>query len=118
MTPDEFFARYEESALLFDEVLAVLGACEPFQMQITKSQITFRASKPFAWVWIPRRYFQRNTVPLLLSIMLPKRDSSPRWKEIAEPFKGRFMHHLELRVANIINNEVIEWLKQARANVE
>jgi hypothetical protein len=50
---------------------------------------------------------------LVLTLSLRRRDASPRWKEIVEPAKGRFTHHLELRSPDEIDAEVRAWLARA-----
>jgi hypothetical protein len=42
----------------------------------------------------------------LLSIALRRRDLSPRWKEVVEPYPGRFTHHLELFTGEEIDAQV------------
>ncbi|MHC1784191.1 MAG: DUF5655 domain-containing protein [Anaerolineaceae bacterium] len=84
------------------------------EIRVSKSQIVFRRKKDFAWVWIPGRYLKgKNLAPLVLSLNYPSRDSSNRWKEIVEPYPGRFMHHLEIFIEPEINDEVCAWLKRA-----
>jgi hypothetical protein len=36
-----------------------------------------------------------------------------RWKEVVEPARGRFMHHLELTEAGDIDDQVRLWLYEA-----
>ena len=95
MTPDEFFAGQALSKLLFDAVRREVEALGEASMRVTKSQVAFRRRRGFAWVWMPGRYLKRATAPLVLTLSLPQRDSSPRWKEIVEPYPGRFTHHLD-----------------------
>ena len=49
----------------------------------------------------------------MLSVGLERRDESPRWKQVVEVRPGRFMHHLELRSADEIDDEVRAWLREA-----
>jgi Domain of unknown function (DUF5655) len=49
----------------------------------------------------------------VLTVVLPERDGDPRWKEVVEPRPGVFMHHLELRVADDIDDPVKSWIKRA-----
>jgi hypothetical protein len=44
---------------------------------------------------------------------LRHRDESPRWKEVSEPSRGRFVHHLELRSIDDVDDEVEAWLREA-----
>ncbi len=113
MTLDEFFEGKEKSRQLFETVSRAVGETGAFELRISKSQVAYQADKVFAWVWIPGQYI-KSTVPLVLSVSLPARDPSTRWKQIVEPACGRFMHHLELNTADDVDDEVIMWLKQAR----
>jgi hypothetical protein len=49
----------------------------------------------------------------VLTLALRRRDPSPRWKEIVEPARGRFTHHLELHSVDDIDQEVRGWLSDA-----
>lgn len=115
MTLDEFFTGYEESRPLFDAVQALVDSLGETELRVTKSQIAFVQGRPFAWAWVPGRYLGGSYAPLVLSVVLPARDASARWKEVVEPAPGRFMHHLELRAASELDSEVLEWLQTARA---
>jgi Domain of unknown function (DUF5655) len=113
MTLDEFFKGYKESRRLFDALVSVIKTIGPAEFRVTKSQIAFRRSKDFAWVWIPGKYLRGRTAPIVLTLSFSKRDTSARWKEIVEPAPGRFTHHLELYSINEIDNQVRDWLLDA-----
>lgn len=113
MSLDDFFAGFEASQPLFRAIRGVIGRIGHSELHIQKSQISFRRSKPFAWIWIPDRYLRGHHAPLVLSIVLNHRDPSPRWKEIVEPAKGRYMHHLEVKTVEDIDDEVRAWLVEA-----
>ena len=113
LTLDEFFGDHSQSRQLFDAVFALVNTAGCAAFTVTKSQITFRRNKAFAWVWMPGRYLRGKTAPLVLTLSFPSRDPSPRWKEIAEPARGRFIHHLELYSTDDLNAEVSEWLRSA-----
>jgi hypothetical protein len=49
----------------------------------------------------------------VLTVGLRRRDGSPRWKQIVEPYPGRFTHHLELRSPGEVDAEVEAWLREA-----
>ncbi len=86
-----------------------------FEIQATKSQVSFLRKKAFAWVWIPGKYLKgrQGLAPLVLTIGLRRLDHSPRWKEIVEPYPGRFTHHLELHSISDIDDEVRGWIREA-----
>jgi hypothetical protein len=62
---------------------------------------------------MPGQYLQRASPPLVLSVFLRRRDASPRWKEVVEPARGRFTHHLELNALADLDDEVRTWLREA-----
>jgi hypothetical protein len=113
VTLDEFFLGHEPSRPIFDVALETINSIGPASLRVTKSQIAFRRRKAFAWAWIPAKYLHGKTAPLVLSLSLPARDPSPRWKEIVEPYPGHFMHHLELYSTGDIDDEVRAWLRAA-----
>ncbi len=113
MTLDEFFEGQELSRQLFDALCSMIEALGPVELRVTKSQIAFRRNKAFAWAWIPGKYLFGKTAPLVLTLGLPGKDNSPRWKEIAEPRQGRFVHHLELYTLDQLDDEVRGWLQAA-----
>lgn len=99
--------------MLFDLLLPHIKAAGESEMVVSKTQISFRRRRAFAWVWIPEKHLGRRMAPLVLSVSLPSRDPSPRWKEIVEPYPGRFMHHLELFSPDEIDEAVRAWLRTA-----
>ena len=113
MTLDEFFAGNEQSRQIFDALRSAVDAIGPAELRVTKSQIAFRRRRTFVWAWMPGRYLRGKHAPLVLTLSLRHRHSSPRWKEIVEPTPGRFTHHLELYSAAEIDEEVRTWLQGA-----
>ena len=85
----------------------------PAGVRLTRSQIAFLRDTPFAWVWVPDRYLHGDHAPLVLTLTFPQRVLSPRWKQIVQPAKGRFTHHLELWRATDIDAQVVRWLARA-----
>lgn len=111
---DEYFRDQPASRAIFDLLRSMIEEIGPCMLQISKSQIAFRREKPFAWIWMPGQYLKgRRVAPLVLSLSFPKRDTSPRWKEVVEPARGRFMHHLELYTTDDLDKQVQDWLRSA-----
>ena len=106
MMLEEYFEGYELSRQLFDVLRVRIEALGPVEMRVTKSQVAFRRKKGFAWAWVPGKYLRGKTAPLVLTLSLPGRDGSLRWKEIVEPKPGRFTHHLEIYTVDEIDEEV------------
>ena len=48
-----------------------------------------------------------------MSIVLGRPDDSPRWKEVVHPRPRHWMHHLEVRDAGELDDEVRGWLTEA-----
>ena len=113
MTLDDFFDGRNESRLIFDTLRDAVDAVGQAELRVTKSQVAFRRRRAFAWAWMPSTYLHGRHAPLVLTISLRRRDSSPRWKEIVEPAPGRFTHHLELHSTTDIDDEVRAWLQEA-----
>lgn len=113
MTTDEFFSGQPVSQMLFEIIRREMDAIGEVSIQVTKSQIAFRRNRNFAMVWMPGQYLKGRIAPLVLTVSLPWRDGSPRWKEIVEPAPGRFTHHLELSDPADIDKEVRDWLRKA-----
>jgi len=84
----------------------------PMEVRVTKSQVAFRRRRAFAYVWRPGTYV-KSVVPVVLSLALPYEAASPRFKEVAHPSPGVWMHHLELLDSNQLDGEVVEWMRQA-----
>lgn len=113
LTPEVFFSGKPLPEKLFLAIRAEVEALGGTSIRVTRSEIAFRRRRAFAWVWMPDRYLKGRTAPVVLTIALPWRDSSPRWKEIVEPAPGRFTHHLELYDLAGIDEEVRGWLRAA-----
>lgn len=114
-TPEEVFSGSPGGLELFRAVEQLLATPTPAAIRATKSQVAFRAQRGFAYLWWPGRYV-RSSVPAVLSIALPRRVESPRFKEVAHPSPGVWMHHLELHAVDDLDGEVLDWLREARAN--
>ncbi len=112
-TLEEFFAGQEPSKQIFEAVQQAIEAIGPAELRISKSQVSFRRRRAFAWVWMPGQYLHGKNAPLVLTLSFRQRDKSPRWKEIVEPAPGRFTHHLELYSTADVDNEVRSWLQNA-----
>jgi hypothetical protein len=111
-TPEEVFRNSPEGLRLCHDVRDAILSAVPATVHTTTSQVAFRNRRNFAYIWNPRRHL-RTEVPAVLSIALPRRDESPRFKEVAHPSPGVWMHHLEVRQAADVNEEVTAWLTEA-----
>lgn len=115
MTLDDYFRGFETSRPLFEALSGLVDSIGGAEVRVSKSQVAFIHGRTFAWTWIPDRYLGDGHAPLVLSISLPRRDPSERWKQVVEPATGRFMHHLEVFAASELDREVRDWLSEARS---
>jgi len=113
ITVDEYFAGHESSRRIFEAVQTALARLGPYDTRATKSQVAFSRTRGFAWAWMPDQYLGQGHAPLVLSVALSRHDGSSRWKQVVEPARGRFMHHLELYSEQDIDDQVANWLAEA-----
>jgi hypothetical protein len=111
--PEDFFGDHPGARAVFEELCVILDRLGPFDVRITKSQVAFRRRRTFAYVWLPGRYLRRPRAEVVLSIALGRHDQSPRFKEVACPAPGRWMHHLEIHGLGDLDDEVVGWLREA-----
>jgi hypothetical protein len=111
-SPAAFFAGHPEALVVFDEIRAAIAELGATSMRVTKSQIAFRRRKGFAYVWRPAQYL-RTGVPVVLSIALWRPVDSDRFKSVVNPSPGVWMHHIELRDPQDVDQPIREWLREA-----
>jgi hypothetical protein len=108
------FAGRDDAREIFDALRAEIDALGNAEIRVTKSQVAFKRQRNVAVVWTPDRYLDRGRgAPLVLTFSFRHRDDSPRWKQITPIAGGRFTHHLELRSADDIDDEVRRWILAA-----
>jgi hypothetical protein len=113
MTITDFFAGHPTSRQIFDALHLAIDTVGANTLRVTKSQVAFRRKRAFAWAWMPGIYLHGKTAPLVLSVALCRRAASPRWKEVVQPTRTRFMHHLELYSPEEVDGDVLRWLQEA-----
>lgn len=102
-----------EALALLDRIRALVGAIGPADSRVTRTQIAFRRRRGFAYAWRPGRWLRGPRPPLVLSIVLDRHDGDARWKEVAHPSAHRWMHHLEIRAPDELDDQVAVWLREA-----
>jgi hypothetical protein len=112
-TPEEFFAGHPFGLQAFDLLRRTIQGFGPVQIRTTVSQVAFRHKRGFAYLWLPGRWLKNPAAEVVLSLALPRRLDSERFKEIVHPTKGIWIHHLELRRLADLNQELAEWLQEA-----
>ncbi len=90
--------------LLVEAMTQRLGA---FEIQVQKTQITFRAPKVFGCV---SRCGKKGIV---VTFGLPSRVASERIWQVAETYPNRWTHHVKVLEAEQIDEELLGWLQAA-----
>lgn len=95
-------------------VREVLVASHPdVTERVGRSQVAFRRARGFAYLWRPGQYLRHPAAEVVLSLGLPHRLESPRFKEVVHPAPSTWMHHLELSSVDDVDGEVVGWLRRA-----
>jgi hypothetical protein len=94
MTPAEFFSGHPLALSVFERVRSSVAAFGPIEIRTSKSQVAFRRGRAFAYLWKPGQYLASPDADVVLSIALRRRDDSPKFKEVVNPARGSWMHHL------------------------
>jgi hypothetical protein len=117
-TPEEFFAGHPDALEAFTRVRAIMDRLGWYEVRISKSQAAFWRKRGFAYVWMPGQYLKKPKAEVVLSIVLGRRDESTRFKEVAHPAPSNWIHHLEIRHLGDLDEEVVEWLREAAEHAE
>ena len=107
------FESHPHAARLRDATIRAIAAAGPSTTRTTRSQISFRRRRGFAWIWAPQQYLGSRSAPVALALAFPRHVRSRRWKEVVEPRSGWFMHHLEVRRVSDVDQQVRRWIKAA-----
>jgi hypothetical protein len=114
LDPEHLFTGEPGALSAYRAVKDMLEAIGPVEVRTTRSQVAFRRRRGFAFLWLPVAWARGSGVLVVLSIALPRQDGSPRWKQVVHP--GRtWMHHLEVRALDDLDEEVRAWLGEAFA---
>ena len=112
-TAEEHLSGHPVALDVLARVRAFLEEHGPVEERVTRSQVAFRRRHGFAWIWLPGRYLHGPQADCVLSVALGRHDDSPRFKEVVHPSPRHWMHHLEIRDAAEVDDEVRAWLWEA-----
>lgn len=110
---EEFFGSAALGRQVYDVLVRLVDDLGSATVRVGRSQVGFRRRSGFCWVWLPGMYLSRPAAEVVVSIMLPRQDPSPRWKETVKVTGTRWMHHLEVRDLGDVDQEVEAWLAEA-----
>ncbi len=117
MTMDElfFFDGKPEELALYETLLDQIKALGDVSVVVHKTQISLKNRRVFACVSIfrvlPKRLLPTHYIVLTLG--LPDPLDSPRIAAKTEAQPGRWTHHILLRSASELDDELLEWTRLA-----
>ena len=111
--PEKLLAPWPDAIPLCRAVRDLLAGFGPVEPEATRTQVSFRARRRFAYLWVPRLSLNRGSDDLHLTFDLRRREASPRVKESVESRPGLWTHHVLLRSASDLDEEVAGWLREA-----
>lgn len=88
----------------------ILAQYPEAEIRTKKTQIGFFDGCGFAWISPPLR----GKEGVNLTLGLPERVLSPRVYAASEPYPGRWTHHIPVRSAKEMDEELACWLRIAR----
>ena len=110
-----YFSGHGEELDLYAALFPTLEAAFPeARVKVQKSQISFYGKHLFAMVSIPVR--RKKGWPehcLLISFGLGRQVADPRIAVAAEPYPGRWTHHVVLSRPEELDETLLAWLREA-----
>ena len=113
MEPEAFLAGHPVALEVYRKIRSAMDPFGPVEVRTSKSQVAFRRRHGFAYLWLPGQYLARPAADVVLTIALGRHDESPRFKEVVHPTARHWMHHLEVNDAGEVDDEVVDWLREA-----
>jgi len=109
------FARWPEQQILYNRFEPWLLEHFPMaEVDVQKSQITFRAPAPFCAVWLPS--FGRRLAPkhcLVVTVYGSEKLEMSRVAAQTEPYPGRWTHHIPIQNPEDLDSELLDLLERS-----
>ena len=120
MTIDEalFFDSHPAALPLYEKLKdRILAEIPDVRIEVKKTQISFFARHMFAAAsFTPVRRAKERPEPFLtVTFGLPYRAVSPRIDATAEPYPGRWTHHVMIGSVEEVDAELLGWIREAAA---
>ncbi len=113
-----FFDQYREALPLYEAFAdRVTKEIENVRIKVQKSQISFYNKHLFACVSFAKIRKKKDcpAVYIVVTFGLDHKLDSPRIEVAAEPYPGRWTHHLILADEGELDGELMLWIKEAAA---
>ena len=112
----KYFTGMPGAEQLFAHLMKACAAAGDGNYLVQSSGIALGAPRHFGYAWLPIRIvIGRPKVYLVLTLRLGRRIDSPRFTEIVEATPGRYAHHLILSDPKHLDEELLSWIREARA---
>jgi hypothetical protein len=111
---EDVLAQDRSARKLFSVVTTFLNSLGGVESATTKTQVSFRHGRAFAWIWLPQMWIEkqpRGSITLTFSLDHQVRDH--RIKQSVEPYPGRYTHHVVITRAAEFDTQVKRWLTEA-----
>ena len=110
---DLFYGR-PEALKLFNYVRQYIESLGPVKIEATKTQISFRIKKKFAWVWLPQIWIKkRSENSITLTFAVGRHIKHEQIVEAVETSPGRWTHHVYIENEYDLTDDVHKWLIEA-----
>ena len=113
-----FFGEHMDALPIYERLEEqILAQIPDVKIKVAKTQITFANKRGFAFVSFNpcRRAAQRPDVWITVTFGLGYRKESPRIDVAAEPYPGRWTHHVMVGSVEEIDGELMDWIREAAA---
>ena len=120
MTLEEmlFFDSHPAALPLYEKLKeSILAEIPDTRIEVKKTQISFFTKHMFAAAsFTPVRKAKERPEPFLtVTFGLRERAASPRIDAAAEPYPGRWTHHVMIGSAEEVDEELMGWIREAAA---
>lgn len=117
MTPEllQFFAPMPAALPLYQAVEGrILNELEHVNIQVKKTQITFKNRYGFAYVSLPARKLKgRPETCIIVTFGLPYRLEDARIFVATEPYPNRWTHHVIMERAEEMDDQLMGWIRDS-----
>ncbi|MEH6905250.1 MULTISPECIES: DUF5655 domain-containing protein [Neobacillus] len=111
---ERFFTGQEKHISLFQAVEETINSIGPVTIEVKKSVISIGTKTKFAWIWMPQPW--SSTRPedcLALTFVVDRYIEDEKIVEAVEPYPGRWIHHVIIKMEADLNKDVYQWLSEA-----
>ena len=111
-----FFGEHMDALPIYERLEErILARTPDVKIKVAKTQITFANKRGFAFVSFNpcRKAKERPAVWMTVTFGLGCRKESPRIDVATQPYPGRWTHHVMVGSEEEIDEELLDWIKEA-----